>query len=53
MAVVTGSCPRRDRPGETTYTGVDADGELRDCADCGGRIAVDPDADEVLHVEAE
>lgn len=53
MSVVSATCPRRDRPGKVTFTGVDADGELRDCPDCGGRVAVDPDADEVLHVETE
>lgn len=53
MAVISATCPRRERGGKVTFTGVDVDGELRDCPDCGGRVAVDPDAREVLHVEAE
>ncbi|MDS0277356.1 hypothetical protein NDI85_06090 [Halomicroarcula sp. S1AR25-4] len=53
MPVVTASCPRRDRGGEIVFTGVDPDGELRDCPDCGAEVAVDPDVGEVLHVEAE
>jgi len=53
MAVVSTTCDRRDRPGEVIYTGVDPDGELRDCPDCGCEVAVDPTAGEVLHVETE
>jgi len=53
MAVVEAECDRRERGGRVTYTGVDPDGELRTCPDCGRRIAVDPDTGEVLHVEAE
>jgi len=53
MPVVSATCPRRDRGGRVTYTGVDPDGELRDCPECGGRVAVDPDAGEGLHVETE
>lgn len=53
MAVVEAECDRRGWGGEVVYTGVEEDGELRDCPDCGGRVAVDPRADEVLHVETE
>lgn len=53
MSVVTASCPRRDRAGEIVFTGVGEDGELRECPDCNCEVAVDPAADEVLHVEAE
>lgn len=53
MPVVTASCPRRDRAGEITFTGVDPDGELRECPDCSCEVAVDPRCDEVLHVEEE
>jgi len=51
MPVVKTTCPRRDRGGVITYTGVDSDGELRECPDCSCEVAVDPEADEVLHVE--
>ncbi|ESP88366.1 hypothetical protein [Candidatus Halobonum tyrrellensis] len=53
MPVVKTTCPRRDRTGEITYTGVDPNGELRECPDCSGEVAVDPRCDEVLHVESE
>jgi len=53
MAVVSATCPRRDRPGKVTFSGVTEDGELRDCPDCGAKVAVDPQANEVLHVEEE
>lgn len=53
MPVVTSSCPRRDRGGDIVFTGVSEDGELRECPDCSSEVAVDPAADEVLHVEAE
>jgi len=57
MPVVKAECDRRDRGGgEITYTGVDPDGELRNCPDCGCEVAVDPqagDGGKVIHVEAE
>jgi len=53
MAVVKTTCPRRDRGGVITYTGVDSDGELRECPDCSSKVAVDPAAGEALHVEKE
>lgn len=52
MAVVKSACERRDDR-SVIYTGVDSDGELRDCPGCGCPVAVDPRCDEVLHVEAE
>ena len=51
MPVVHANCDRRDRGGEIVFTGVDRSGELRNCPDCGAEVAVDPEADEVLHVE--
>lgn len=53
MAVVSATCPRRERGGRITFTAVDEDGELRMCPDCSCEVAVDPQADEVLHVERE
>ncbi|RKS82172.1 hypothetical protein BDK61_1472 [Haloarcula quadrata] len=53
MPVVSATCPRRERVGRITFTAVDPDGELRTCPDCSCEVAVDPVADEVLHVEAE
>jgi len=56
MPVVKAECDRRDPGGEITYTGVDPDGELRNCPDCGCEVAVDPqagDGGKVIHVEAE
>ncbi|WP_367176116.1 hypothetical protein [Haloarcula rubripromontorii] len=52
MSVVKAVCERRDGR-RLVYTGVDEGGELRDCAACGSEVAVDPQADAVLHVERE
>ncbi|ELZ96450.1 hypothetical protein C440_04863 [Haloferax mucosum ATCC BAA-1512] len=52
MSVVKATCERRGGR-RVVYTGVDDDGELRDCAACGCEVAVDPRCDEVLHVETE
>jgi len=53
MPVVHANCDRRDRGGEIVFTGVDPAGEIRECPDCNCEVAVDPQCDEVLHVEAE
>ena len=54
MAVVRADCDRgyRDGKGPICYTGVDPDGELRECPRCSCEVAIDPNADKVLHVEA-
>ncbi|UPV73189.1 hypothetical protein M0R89_11585 [Halorussus limi] len=52
MAVVKATCDRRPGRGTITFTGVDSDGELRECPSCGCEVAVDPEADAVMHVEA-
>lgn len=54
MAVVKHDCDRGYRAGEgqITYTGVDEDGELRECPRCMCEVAIDPRCDKVIHVEA-
>jgi hypothetical protein len=51
MPVVHANRNRRDRDSEIVFTGVDRSGELRNSPDCGAELAVDPEADGVLHVE--
>lgn len=52
MAVVKHDCERRPDRGHVTFTGVDADGELRECPSCSCEVAIDPSANKVIHVEA-
>lgn len=49
MAVVDDVCEGTD----VGYTGVDSDGEFRDCARCMQTVWIDPDDDTVKHVEGE
>lgn len=53
IAVVRMIYPRCDRTGLITYTEVSEDGKLRDYPDSNSEVAVDPQADKVLHGELE
>lgn len=49
MAVVKSECGGTN----VCYTGVDEDGEQRDCARCMRTVEIDPEKDSVQHVENE
>jgi len=46
MAVVASECEGR----RVTYTGVDEDGEIRDCARCMDPVEINPDEETVTHL---
>ena len=46
MAVVASECEGR----RVTYTGVNEDGEIRDCARCMEPVEINPDEETVTHL---
>lgn len=46
MAVVASTCGDR----RVAYTGVDEDGEIRECARCMEPVRIDPDEETVTHL---
>lgn len=52
MAILQDECGRSSREGvkDTAYTGVDPDGEIRECAECDLKVKLDPEAGKVVHL---